>query len=248
MTSTSPRVALPRERLERTASPFSELGSRWLLVPLVPVLLVVLVIGAGYTFAGGDDPGFPDQFSILVYGVVNVGVLAVLYVRLPEDVWRGSALFRSSSIRELAAAFGATVVGVLVGWPLTTLFADAVGIARYSVPSLASSVSALGLLLGAVIVAPVAEEVLYRGLFVGIVIERGYGPLVAGGSSLVVFALVHVFTAGLAGVFNALLLGALLTWLRLRFDNLAGAWLMHSLNNVLEFLIALSILPSFYAL
>jgi hypothetical protein len=34
----------------------------------------------------------------------------------------------------------------------------------------------------------------------------------------------------------------------LRFDNLVGAWLMHLLNNLLEFLVAVSLVPSLYAL
>lgn len=62
------------------------------------------------------------------------------------------------------------------------------------------------------------------------------------------FAGIHVFTAGPAGVVNALLLGSLLTWLRLRYNNLAGAWLLHLVNNLLEFLIAPSLLLSLYVL
>jgi hypothetical protein len=47
--------------------------------------------------------------------------------------------------------------------------------------------------------------------------------LVRSGSPLV-FAVMHVFTAGIAGVLNAFLLGTLLTWLWFRFDNLVGDW------------------------
>jgi hypothetical protein len=47
---------------------------------------------------------------------------------------------------------------------------------------------------------------------------------------------------------NAFLLGVLLTALRLWFDNLLGVWSMHTLNNVLEFLVAISVIPSLYAL
>lgn len=246
-------LSLPRDRLERTAAPLSALGSGWLLAPLAPVLLTVVVITAGYVAAGGEDPGFPPQFATLAYGVAGVVVLGALYIRFSEPVWRACALFRRPSGRELGAGVLSTVAGVVVGWPLTTLLADAVGVARYAVPSVVapygfSPVGILALFFGSVVVAPVAEEILFRGLFVGVVLDRGYGPLAAGASSLAVFALVHAFTAGTAGVVNALLLGALLTWLRFRFDNLVGAWLMHLLNNALEFLVALSVLPSLYAL
>lgn len=242
-----------RDSLERTAAPFSALGSWWLLASLTPVVLTMVVVASGYVATGGEDPGYPPQFATLVYGAANVVVLGGLYVRLPEKTWRAAALFRTPSKRELTAGVLATAAGVAVCWPLTTLFADAVGVARYAVPSVVdpfgfSPVGIVSLLFGSVVVAPVAEEVLFRGLFVGVVLDRGYGPLAAGGSSLAVFALLHAFTAGVAGVLNALLLGALLTWLRLRFDNLAGAWLMHALNNALEFLVALSLVPSLYAL
>lgn len=241
-------MIVPASELERTASSFSVLTSRWILVALAPLFLTVLVLGAGYSMTGGSDPGFPPEFPTLVYGVANVAVVAFVYVRVNPDVWGASALFRRPSIREIFAAVLATIVGILVGWPLTTLIADTAGVARYTVPSLASPIGIASLFFGAVIVAPIAEELLFRGLFLGVVLNRGYRPVIAGGSSLLVFASIHVFTAGLAGVVNALLLGALLTWLRLRYNNLAGAWLMHLLNNLLEFLTPLSLLPSLYAL
>ncbi|MFC4448307.1 CPBP family intramembrane glutamic endopeptidase [Halorussus aquaticus] len=246
-------LSAPRDRLERTAAAFSALESRWLLAAIAPVVLTAAVITAGYVASGGEDPGFPPQFATFVYGVSNVVVLGVLYARFPERVWRASALFRRPSKRELAAGVLATAAGVAVGWPLTTLLADAAGIARYTVPSVVapfgfSPVGILALFFGSVVVAPVAEEILFRGLFLGVVLDRGYGPYAAAASSLAVFAALHAFTAGAAGVVNALLLGALLTWLRFRFDNLAGAWLLHALNNLLEFLVAISVFPSLYAL
>lgn len=241
-------VTVPAAEVERTASSFSELTSRWILVALAPLSLTVLVLGSGYAMTGGSDPGFPPAFPTLVYGIANVAVVAFVYIRVNPGVWEASALFRRPSIREVIAAVLATVVGVLAAWPLTTLIADTAGFARYTVPSLASPIGIASLFFGAVVVAPVAEELLFRGLFLGVVLDRGYGPAIAGGSSLLVFAGIHVFTAGFAGVVNALLLGALLTWLRLRYNNLAGAWLMHLLNNLLEFLIALSLLPSLYVL
>jgi hypothetical protein len=140
------------------------------------------------------------------------------------------------------------VVGVLVGWPLTTVIADTIGVARYAPPSISTTAGLIALGFGAVVVAPVVEEVLYRGLFVGIGLSRGYSSLIVGTSSLLVFAVVHVFTAGVAGIVNAFLLGTLLTWLRLRFDNLIGAWLFHALNNLLELFVGLSLVPSLYAL
>lgn len=243
-----PESGLPARTLEQTARSFSNLRSGWLVMVPAPIGLTVLVFTGGYLLAGGADPGFPPQFPLLVYAVANVVVLIIVYVRTTDEVWRASALFRTPSRTELGAGVVVTVVGVAFAWPLTTLLAQVVGVTPYTVPTLGTVGPIIVLFVGSVVVAPVAEEILYRGLFFGVVLERGYGPLVAGASSLLVFAGVHVFTAGVAGVVNALLLGVLLTGLRLWFDNLVGAWLLHTLNNLLEFLIAVSILPSIYAL
>jgi membrane protease YdiL (CAAX protease family) len=138
-----------------------------------------------------------------------------MYRWVGEEVWKASALFRDPSSAEVAAGMGATGLGIIIGWPLTTVVSETVGVARYTVPSLTAVVPVAVLFLGSIAVAPIAEEILYRGVFLGIVLERGYGPVVAGVGSLVVFAGIHVFTAGMGGVVNAFLLGILLTALRL---------------------------------
>lgn len=237
----------PQER-DQTVAPLSALSAWWLLAALAPIGLTLLVIASAYTATGGRDPGFPPQFPLLIYALANIVVLVGLYMQVAEEVWGASALFRNPPPVEVAAGVSATVLGVVIGWPLTTVVSETIGVARYTVPSLTASTSIVVLFLGSVVVAPIAEEILHRGVFLGIVLERGYGPVIAGVGSLVVFAGIHVFTAGLGGVVNAFLLGVLLTTLRLWFDNLVGAWLMHMLNNLLEFLIAVSVLPSLYAL
>lgn len=128
------------------------------------------------------------------------------------------------------------------------MVSETVGVARYTVPSLTAGIPIAVLFLGSVVAAPLAEEILYRGVFLGIVLERVYRLVVAGVGSLLVFAGIHVFTAGLGGAVNAFLLGVLLTALRLWFNNFLVARLMHTLNNLLEFLVATSVIPSLYAL
>jgi membrane protease YdiL (CAAX protease family) len=237
----------PQER-DQTVAPLSALSAWWLLAALAPIGLTVMIIASAYTITGGQDPGFPPQFPLLIYAFANIVVLVCLYVQVGEEVWKARALFRDPSSAEVAAGVGATVLGIIIGWPLTTVVSETVGVARYTVPPLTAVVPIAVLFFGSVAVAPIAEEILYRGVFLGIGLERGYGPVVAGVGSLFVFAGIHVFTAGLGGVVNAFLLGVLLTALRLWFDNLLGAWLMHTLSNLLEFLVAISVIPSLYAL
>jgi hypothetical protein len=242
------RLSIPRRRLERTVDPLSDLGSWWLLATVLPVVLTVVVVASGYVATRGEDPGFPPRFPTLVYGAANVLVVGILAVRFSDRLRRAGAPIHTPSRGELGAGVLATAIGVAIGWPLTTVLADAAGIGRYAVGVVESPIALASLFFGSVLVAPIAEEVLFRGLFVGIVLERGHGPAIAGASSLAVFAALHVFVAGQAGVLNAFLLGALVTWLRLRFDNLVGAWLMHLLNNLLELLVALALVPSLYRL
>ncbi|MFB6251163.1 MAG: type II CAAX prenyl endopeptidase Rce1 family protein [Halobellus sp.] len=76
----------------------------------------------------------------------------------------------------------------------------------------------------------------------------GPGATAVGVASLFVFAVGYIFTGGDAGVLNAPLLGSVLTWLQLRFDNLVGAWLFHALYNLLGLLVGPALVPSLYAL
>lgn len=237
-----------RDRLERTVAPLDRVGTRWVGVVVAPILLTLLVITAGYVATGGTDPGFPPQFPTLVYGVASLLVLGVVALRFDDECWQAVTLAGRPTRTELLAAVGVTGLGVVVGWPATTLLADGLGVARYAPPTIDTRLGLLALAFGSVVVAPVVEEVLYRGLLVGVGLERGYSPAVVAVVSLVVFAVIHVFTAGVAGVVNAFLLGALLTWLRFRFDSLVGAWLFHAANNLLELLVAVSVVPSLYAL
>jgi membrane protease YdiL (CAAX protease family) len=239
---------ISRNRLAETVTPLEPIGGAWALAAVAPLGVTLLVITAGYAVGGGTDPGFPPHFPTLCYGVANVAVVAALFAAWERERFEVVARFRRPSRREVATGLVATVVGVVVGWPATTVLADGLGVARYTPPTLTTTAGILAVGFGAVVVAPVAEEILYRGLLVGLGLERGHGPLAVGVVSLIVFAVGHVFTGGVAGVLNALLLGSLLTWLRLRFDNLVGAWLLHALNNLLELLVGLALVPSLYAL
>lgn len=248
MCEDSSLIRKPRVELERTAAALNGVRASWVGVAVLPILLTILVITIGYIASGGSEPTSFAQLPILVYGMVNLAVVGAIYAVMNSEQWATIALFRYPTRMELSAGIGATVVGVVVGWPLTTLVADLFGVARYTTPSITTTSGLIAVIFGSVLIAPIVEEVLYRGLFVGVGLSRKYSPLVVGTTSLLLFAAIHVFTAGIAGVVNAFLLGSLLTWLRFRFDNLVGAWLMHLLNNALEIAVALGVFPSLYVL
>lgn len=85
---------------------------------------------------------------------------------------------------------------------------------------------------GAVLVSPLAEGVLFRAVVPGALLGRGIHPVVAGGLAILAFGLIHVALLGIAGVIPMCAWAVVPTAVRLRFDNLSGAMLVHQLNNI----------------
>ncbi|WP_174811941.1 CPBP family intramembrane glutamic endopeptidase [Salinadaptatus halalkaliphilus] len=233
-----------RARLEATSEPLADRSLPWVLVvPFVPVVAVVVTIAAGYTLAMGDDPGFPPQFANLPLGIAGVAVVGFLYWRWDRATWRASAVFRRPSRNEIGASLLATVVGIAFLIAFNRL-ARTLGVAPHDPGTAATTLGLVSLAVGSLLVAPVVEEILFRGLLLGHLISRGYGILVAAALSILLFGLMHVFVAGLSSVIATAVLGTLLTALRLWYDNLVGAWLMHLLVNCWAVLVALAVLPT----
>lgn len=91
--------------------------------------------------------------------------------------------------------------------------------------------SALGgggwLLLSAVVLAPLFEEVVFRGYVAGS-LRRSYGALVAWIGSAVAFGLVHLIPSV---VLSATLMGLVLGYFALRYRSLWLSIVLHAMNN-----------------
>ncbi|QLK24970.1 CPBP family intramembrane metalloprotease [Natrinema zhouii] len=233
-----------QRRLSGTVAPLAELPL-WIgiALALVPFLFPVLAFTAIYTVTMGSDPGLPEQFANLPLGIGYCCVLAVLRWRFDDAIWRASAVFRRPSIREIGAALLAAIVGIGIVIGINR-YAATVGFEPHDPGQVTTSVDLAILLFGSVLVAPIAEELLFRGLVFGQLLSRGYGLLAAAVLSVLLFTVIHVFIAGLVSIAVAGVLGALLTVLRVWYDNLVGAWLMHALINTAALLIALAVLPA----
>lgn len=233
-----------RRRLTETVAPLAALPLRvGIVLALVPFLFPILAITAAYTVAMGADPGLPEQFPNLPLGIGYLCVLAVLRRRFDDAIWRASAVVRRPSRREIGTALLATGVGFVAVTGLNRL-APAFGLAPHGPGAVATAADLAILLFGSVVVAPIAEEILFRGLVFGQFVARGYGVAAAAVLSVVLFTVIHVFIAGLVSIVVTAVLGGLLTLLRLRYDNLVGAWLMHTLFNLTGALIALAAVPA----
>jgi membrane protease YdiL (CAAX protease family) len=78
--------------------------------------------------------------------------------------------------------------------------------------------------------------VLFRGFVLGSLLGRGWSPILAGGLTIVAFGVLHVALLGVAGVITMIAWSVFPTILRLRFNNLTGAWLLHFINNLWAYL------------
>ncbi|AGB38704.1 CPBP family intramembrane glutamic endopeptidase [Natronococcus occultus] len=233
-------------RLENTVEPLADCSLLWsLTLPLVPIAATALVMTAGFTLHRGADPGWPDWALLLPLGGAYVAVLAWLYWRWDRATWRAAAVVRRPSGRELASALVATAVGigiVVAGNAIAT----SVDLDPHARAPVTDARGIAALLVATVVIAPIAEEVLFRGLVLGHLLARGYSVLAASALSIALFALIHAFMAGPVSILITGALGTVLTGLRLRYDSLVGPWLMHVLINAWGVMLTVGLLPALW--
>lgn len=241
------RLLVPRRHqksLRTRAEPLATLSPLWVvLLPFVPVLFVVLVYVGIYTATMGADPALPAQFANIPLGIGYVGVLLVLFWQSDTETWAACVRFRSPSVREIGTSIFLAGVGIAILVGVNNL-ARLLQAPVHGPGDIETTVGLGGLLFASVIAAPVVEEVLFRGLLFGHLLGRGHGLWTAGLLSVLAFGVYHLLIAGVTSVVVGVSLGVLLTGLRIWYDNLVGAWLLHALVNLWALLVALSVVPT----
>ncbi len=224
----------PSELLLILAGGFVVLGQ--ILTPLLVLPAVQQALeAADLTPAARDAAGV-----VLIYVASGLPALALLALLLrgrgpvPEGgwlQWRPAPVCLVQGLRGLLLSLPAVA---LSGWLVEQLWPDVGG----SNPLLQQVLDsrdhlALGLLaLTAIVVAPLFEELLFRGVLLP-VIGRTWGPLPAVVTSALVFALAHL---SFSEALPLLALGLVLGWLRLQTGRLLSCTLMHGLWNGFTFL------------
>ena len=160
-----------------------------------------------------------------------IALLKVHQVALTAIGWR-----RPTS-RDLVPAVVTTFIGLFGVYPVATSVSALWGMSLQGMTFSASGKEILILLLGPVAIAPLAEELLFRGFGLGFLLSRGLSPWIASGLIIIGFAAIHTLYFGLSGVFLILLWGILPTVLRLWQGTVVAAWLMHTLNNAVAYLV-----------
>jgi membrane protease YdiL (CAAX protease family) len=201
------------------------------------VTMVSLLQKAGFTAFKSPD-GFGAVLLVTLSFQGATWVLIYFFLRLHQVRWREVFGLRES--RWLRAVL-LTLLTVLVIFPTTQWLLKASGFVLEKIGWPPKEETAVMLLAGAkswwtrvylgafaVVIAPVAEEFIFRGVLYPFVKQLGYPRFAWMGVSFL-FALIHMDAAGLVPLF---VLALALTWLYERTDNLLAPITAHSLFNV----------------
>lgn len=204
----------------------------------VGVLLLAVVLTTIYSVAAGEGPNEVSPavaFSISGTSLIAVGGSLWLWLG-PAERSAGFPLRRPSTA-ELAwtVAFFPLGIGAFVaGLEVASLFGFEYAEFGYE---LTDPATLIAVVFGLILVAPVLEEALYRGVLIGALVGRGWSPIAAGIASILLFGVLHLHL-GVAGAIAIAAWTVFPTILRLRFDNLAGPIVLHALNNLYAYVLA----------
>ena len=183
----------------RWASPFGSAPypHRWGLGAFTLVALVYLVVSAAFAVWIGTGPASVGVLAVaLLVPTATAAGLAVLVTRLRGNGPR-TDLHLGWSWRELRLGLMFGFGGLLVTIPASAVYASIVGpganstVGRVFGGLRAAWPWALAVFLIVVVVAPLCEEIIFRGLLWG-ALDRRWGQWVAVVVSTVVFALAHL--------------------------------------------------------
>jgi uncharacterized protein len=216
-----------------------------IFLSLVAGLLVVAGLGHWFPDLTQPHSGFV-QFVVGAIFFQGAALLWIhLFLRAHGVGWREAFGF---SLARAGRVAGWTALALVVSAPLTMLLgklAEAVLIHLGLTPGLQLPVKllldrpspsqAIVFGCGAVLLVPVAEEMLFRGILYPTLKQSGHRQLAMLGTSLV-FASFH---GNLMAFVPLTFLGVVLTWLYEKTGNLLAPILTHALFNGLNFTLAL---------
>lgn len=187
---------------------------------LVPILVVAPVL---FLTEGHLEK---DVESMLLFALLGIGYfLFVYFINRKRKISMRYSL-KWPKAQWLLFLFGIIILFQLgINNPLVKLFADLL-----DKPT--SIDYSWVYILGAVLIGPIVEEVIFRGIMLkGFLLN--YSPKVAIFLSAVLFSLVHVQPTQLPGAF---ILGLFFAWVFYKTENLILVIILHSLANATSFL------------
>ncbi len=230
--------------------PISERVRNWLSVPWsMGEAFVALVIAFGIYFLvslpASSVKGLPALPYLLYLGVFAPSIFGVAaWVTARHRVgWKSLGLTRDRLGTALAVGLGAGIAAFLVNVGLSSIVTQIARSLGYEVEN-AARVTGLGeasaweiglIVLAVVVVAPIVEEILFRGIFYAGLRQRlGVGGAVA--VSALFFGFLHF---QLLGFIPLAAIGAILALLYESQGSLAAPMVAHAMNNGIIVLITL---------
>lgn len=216
-------------------------GAAWVILFLaLPVVATGVVFGVAARLGVGFAPLQPQIAAFLVYGVLACGltIVAVWLWARPRGLVGAIFLFRRPTTVDWLVALAAWIVGIAI-FPLTQRLAFMLFGARLRGMNfdLHSPGAVVMMALAAVIVGPLAEEILFRGLGVAYLQARGWPGWAVWLAMVLAFCAIHLPAFGVAGAFFVLFWGAMVTAIRLWRDSLTPGWIAHILNNMMAYIV-----------
>ncbi|MCG2661275.1 MAG: CPBP family intramembrane metalloprotease [Kiritimatiellae bacterium] len=220
----------------------------WVALILICIQLVVVGVYRMLSVLGWLRADEPESFSALIQGLVlHTASLVILALILRSRAWTWAQAFGMQAqglVRRLGAGMAlyagilplfffaavlSRLVMLIIGYPVTI---QDVVLIFMEPQSLWTLLALLGL---AMIVAPAAEEILFRGILLPLLMKRlGAGPAVILSSAL--FALIHLHVPSFFPLF------VLATGLALAYIYTGSLWvpiMMHALFNGMNLAILL---------
>ena len=230
---------------------FTRLGTLLLIIGMVVVFVISQLIGiyiagklvlptaksatVGDIFFFGSNDGTVVSISIMI-GCVLLVVISALVIRV-----RGGNLKQYLALRPFSLAVGMGMIGLLlifmIGSQALTYMLDKSPLAF--VDPLYQSVSSVWLLIFAmVIVAPIYEELIFRGILWSAIAEQFTSPpdteyrgaIVASLVTSLIFAVIHL-QYGIYEISTIVVLALLFCYARIKSGSLILPILLHIINN-----------------
>lgn len=180
----------------------------------------------------------PGMSIIMLAGIANVLTVMAIYGYLKiqgvaEEVAAPGDMNLIVVLIAVATAIVSVALATFLGGVLAMMFGQQGLSVNEGFASQLANGSRVELLFTVVLVAPFAEEFIYRGLVMGVLLARGWAPLPAAGLSAAVFALQHI-QYGWIGIVIVLGYGVVLGLLRVASGGLFLPIMAHFFINLIS--------------
>lgn len=224
-----------RKPLPALATREKYLGIAYLIFQFLFLPLLLQLVGGVFSISMSDA-----LYNFLYFSINFISVLAIFSSFLKKNLLRASR-DQQKVLTAAAMGFGLYwLVSTLMGVAIQVLFPEFVNLNDGELVSIFGSYPLL-MFLGTVILAPVAEEVLHRGLVFGALYEKN--PWVAYILSALLFAAIHVvqYIGLYSPVYVAVALvqylpaGLVFAWSYRKGGCILAPIAIHIINNLLAF-------------